>query len=399
MDSGKKIVTEDSTTFYEEGKARLAMRLCLLLCGMFGAMSFFELFQSTKNLILDLFCLVLSAAFYFYIRKTGRFKEIYFLASLSVSLICFFSLTIFLQDLHFAVFLWMVFAILTAYWGVGVWAGTLMLGINVASAFIYHLFFLRENLESLRPITSSVLTGITIEMMVALIAISLLLHQFILNYQRSLQHLQEGNRRLLESNNLIAARDRENTLLLKEVHHRVKNNLQIIVSLLRLQSSGMSPEVEKRFDEAINRILTMAMIHRQLYQSENLSAVEMEAFIHDLASGQLKNQNIQIEVKSELKHFGLKTIVPLGLLLNELLSNSFKHAFKEHSQGKIRVSISSINTEGFELFYDDGGTDIMEDVIKRGFGMELIETLAEQLEGSFTRKGFSYLFRLKNLDI
>ncbi|HRE98082.1 MAG TPA: sensor histidine kinase [Flavobacteriales bacterium] len=366
---------------------------------MFGIMTAIEFFGSLQNFYLDGFCFLLSLGFLLFLLKTKNYKPIYLIGSFSITIICFFSLNNFLHDTHHAVFLWMIYAVMLAYWGVGLTAGAAMLGLNIFSALYYHVYSLEMNVSSLRTIDAGVKTALIVEIVVVMLAIALLLYQFVNNYRISLSKLSDVNEELKEANAMLSAKNAENVLLLKEVHHRVKNNLQIIISLLRLQSGGLPKESMERFDDAINRILTMALIHRKLYQSSDLSVIEIEAYVRDLVSGLTDKETIKLTVDSEVKNFGLKTIVPLGLMLNELLSNSYKHAFKEKESGEIILRIRTHGTDAFLLEYSDSGIWIESEASSERFGLNLIETLTEQMEGSIERKGSSYVFKLKNLDI
>ena len=108
---------------------------------------------------------------------------------------------------------------------------------------------------------------------------------------------------------------------------------------------------------------------------------------------------IGFSVKSEVNKIGLKTIVPLGLLINELLSNSIKHAFSKKAKGFISINILKSNTNEFKLVYSDDGNWIEPKKNYTGFGLGLIQTLVEQLEGNFTRNKSAYTFTIKNIDI
>ncbi|MCL4857154.1 MAG: sensor histidine kinase, partial [Flavobacteriales bacterium] len=213
-----------------------------------------------------------------------------------------------------------------------------------------------------------------------------------------------ANQGLETQNQLITAKNNENILLMKEVHHRVKNNLQIIISLLRLQKGNLAPEIQQKFDESINRIMTMSLIHSKLYQSNDFSKINIKSYIEDLINEILLSlsidDNINTNIVSNVDAIGLKTIVPLGLILNELLSNSFKHAFKECEIGSISIEINKINNHEFELNYYDSGKWMDVTTEKRvKFGLELIETLTEQLDGTMSRVESKYNFKLKNIDI
>jgi two-component sensor histidine kinase len=179
-----------------------------------------------------------------------------------------------------------------------------------------------------------------------------------------------------------------NEILLKEIHHRVKNNLQIVSSLLKLQSAESSDNrVQKHFDEAIGRIRSMALIHERMYNDDDLSSVDIKSYLELLAkdifhSNQV-NGDIRFNVISDLEQVDIKSIVPISLIFNELITNSIKHGFRESKKGGIELRIE--RTNGFVRFHycDDG--DWREPNNSSSFGLDLIETLTGQLDGQLKR--------------
>ena len=152
---------------------------------------------------------------------------------------------------------------------------------------------------------------------------------------------------------------REKELLLKEIHHRVKNNLQVISSLLAMQSDD-SPDggVHPILEESIHRVRSMALIHERLYQSETLERIDFGEYARSLA-GYLYNSyrmssNVQLVVEAAPTAVNIETAVPLGLVLNELVSNAFKYAFMDGSPGTLRVTLGPAG-DGFALVVADTG--------------------------------------------
>jgi two-component sensor histidine kinase len=209
------------------------------------------------------------------------------------------------------------------------------------------------------------------------------------------KELKNINQKLVDKNS-------ENIVLIKEVHHRVKNNLQIIISLLRLQKHELNEESKEKFDEAINRIMAMSIIHKKLYQTEELSKIDVESYIQELIneiiSSLSTHNNIKTNINTNIDSIGLKTIVPFGLLMNELLSNSFKHAFTEINNGTINIDINYSLDANLSLNYSDNGTWKEPSSSSSQFGLELIQVLTDQLEGTFKRQASEYSFTLQNLD-
>ena len=223
--------------------------------------------------------------------------------------------------------------------------------------------------------------------------------------------LSNSHKKTLEIQNeelkrtLISKEEKET--LLKEVHHRVKNNLQIINSLIRLQSHYMSPtNYKSKLVDIENRIRSMALVHEKLYKSGNLSKLDSEKYIIDLAKNILTafefKEDIKFEFNIQKLQLSIDTLIPLGLVINEIISNSIKYAFNGLSGGIIKISLSQ--KDNIELNISDNGigADLTFNELSRdSLGMELIETLCEQLNGEFnldTEKGFNYHFRFKKLD-
>jgi len=181
----------------------------------------------------------------------------------------------------------------------------------------------------------------------------------------------------------------EKELLLKEVHHRVKNNLQIISALLSLQSSYIVDEdIIEIFRNSQNRIKSMALVHENLYRSKDLGKVDFNEYINQLvfhlsqSYGDLAGK-IKFKVNSENVYLNINTAIPCGMIINELVSNSLKHAFPDGRSGKICVDLSS-EDNGFKLIVNDNGVGIKGDMnIKESktLGFRLIDTLVEQING------------------
>jgi two-component sensor histidine kinase len=194
----------------------------------------------------------------------------------------------------------------------------------------------------------------------------------------------------------LAARNTENELLLKEIHHRVKNNLEVVSSLLALQSAQIDdPSVQSAMLASQNRVHSMGIIHQKLYQGENLAAIEMRDYFINLSDNILDSFNAEGHIKVECNMpkliLDVDTAVSIGLITNELLTNSLKYAFNEKENGAIKISLTeqdaTANTEGVYLLKisDDGiGKPINEKAKGTGFGTQLVNLLTKQLDGKLT---------------
>ncbi len=187
----------------------------------------------------------------------------------------------------------------------------------------------------------------------------------------------------------------EKTVLLQEVHHRVKNNLNIIVSLLNLQSDQYEKDQDPAavLENSKNRVYSMALVHEHLYKYDSLATIEMGTYIEDMM-GYLfelygKKKQITYTVKVEAISLGIAQAIPLGLILNELVSNAIKHAFPAGKSGKIVVALSKNGGNACSLSVKDNGVGIPVDWSAKqsvSLGLELVNILSEQLEARVNYK-------------
>ncbi|MGB8216909.1 MAG: PAS domain S-box protein [Candidatus Methanoperedens sp.] len=189
----------------------------------------------------------------------------------------------------------------------------------------------------------------------------------------------------------IEASLKEKEILLREIHHRVKNNMQIISSLLGLQAESIKEEKYlEMFRDSRNRIMSMYIIHEKLYRSRDLEKIEFNEYIRDLANGLLQSHGVEAG-KVELNinvgdtSLGIDFAIPCGLIINELITNSLKYAFPDGRKGKISISLHTLDKNMFKLVVSDNGVGFPSDVDFRkteSLGLRLVTILAEnQLHG------------------
>jgi two-component sensor histidine kinase len=227
---------------------------------------------------------------------------------------------------------------------------------------------------------------------VFLILFGLILYNFLkLKKQRKVINVQQEELKVQHVR--IEGSLFEKEVLLKEIHHRVKNNLQIISSLLNIQAQNITDEnVLDSIKEAQSRVQAMSLIHQNLYQSQELDAIDMQDYIKQLTSylNEMFNsalEKIKIEVKAPQIYFDIDTAIPLGLIINELVSNAFKYAFEKIIDKKIMISIESKDGIEYQLTVSDNGIGIAKDFIledSKSLGLNLVSILSRQLRGSVT---------------
>jgi PAS domain S-box-containing protein len=178
-------------------------------------------------------------------------------------------------------------------------------------------------------------------------------------------------------------------MMMKEVHHRVKNNLMIISSLLNLQARNIKDSVTRDiFRDSQSRAKCMALIHEKLYRSGDLKKIEMsdyiQSLIKDLCGIYMTDNSLKIETNLEKAMIDINTVIPLGLVLNELLTNAFKYAYPKGEKGIIKVNFTKIDDQYYLLEVSDNGVGLpskMDPYSPKTLGMQLINNLASQLQG------------------
>lgn len=219
----------------------------------------------------------------------------------------------------------------------------------------------------------------------AIIALVLFAGVSIVVYRR----IKNDNKIITEQKTLLQQSLTEKETLLKEVHHRVKNNLQIISSLFDKQSRQSKDEVTRKLmKEGQDRVFSIALVHQNLYQSENLSTIEIKPYLETLTrniekSQKSESQNITLNLDIKDSFESIDTIIPLGLILNELITNCYKYAFTGREKGSIAISFHTLNNAIILTVKDDGiGLPPDFNIQKNNsLGMNLVRGLVRQLNG------------------
>ena len=211
-----------------------------------------------------------------------------------------------------------------------------------------------------------------------------------INIYRGFKKKQLINELLEAQKAEISRKNEEKTAMLKEIHHRVKNNLGVVNSLLRLQSREIEDEKTlNMFKEAQKRVLSMALLHEKMYKSDDLAHIDIQEHIQLLASDLIKtyavNKDIKLDISIEEIDIGLRTLVPLGLIINEIITNALKYAFNEKDNGCISLHIAPLDHKKFEMIIADDGSGYELKSESTGLGTKLIQAFTKQLNGSMKR--------------
>ncbi len=204
-----------------------------------------------------------------------------------------------------------------------------------------------------------------------------------LELEEAQRTLETTNRELRET--MLSKEEKE--VMIKEIHHRVKNNLQIVKSLIRFQMDQVSdPRTTELFNECVNRVSAMALVHEQTYLSKDLANIDVSTYLssltRDLCYAYTIDTKLDLDIRIHVATLSVDTLIPLGLLINEVISNSLKYAFKGRKEGVILVHLEGNEESGLHLRIGDNGVGLPDRSRwdrPQSLGMELIQTLAGQL--------------------
>jgi two-component sensor histidine kinase len=184
---------------------------------------------------------------------------------------------------------------------------------------------------------------------------------------------------------------KEKEVLLREIYHRTKNNMQVMISLLRIQSANIEDkQVAEMFKESRDRIRSMALVHEKLYQNKGLADVDFKGYVKSLVNSIFSSYGVNAAgitsiTETDNVSIGLETAIPCGLIINELVSNSLKYAFPGNRKGEISVALRSFDEDALVLEVGDNGIGMPEDLDFRNtasMGLHLVNILSEdQLHG------------------
>lgn len=367
-------------------KVKLALRMSFMFSIVFVVLACTYYFDSIEDFLtmfsgasISMLCLLI-------VKLKRNYTLVFHIYSLSGVLITSYNLIFFHHSMHLGDVLWMLAGVSLAFFCLGRVLGFILLLVSLTAIVLFVFYSLNIHIESIQARTNYQKLALAIEMISGFGLNYYLFYLFLNMNHYSEKKLVESYDQLKEQNARILLQNDEKTTLVREVHHRVKNNLQIVVSLLRMQSQEVdNPEFRSLFQESINRIMAMSLIHQKLYKNDNLSQIRVDDYLKELIteimSLSFKEQGVRYEIKTGVEKIGLKTLIPVGLLINELVSNSLKHAFDDFADARIEIEIQKEGENCLRIHYFDNGI-WKHQVENSTFGLILIDTLIEQLDGS-----------------
>lgn len=239
----------------------------------------------------------------------------------------------------------------------------------------------------------------------AIIVLLAVLYYWNNTLRKIIKRKKKTEQQLKESLIEIKKNDEEKKVLLQEIHHRVKNNLQVVSSMMRLQANIVNdPLSSKTLKEAVERIKTIALVHDRIYKSRHINSVRLKDYIETLYKDimlQFKGvKPAELTIEGTNMDIHMDKVVPLALILNELITNSIKYAFDNQKDPKINILLTTPKSTGLELIYSDNG-EWKESEDSDHFGTSLIEIFTEQLDGEYelekTSEKTSYHFKFNTL--
>lgn len=241
---------------------------------------------------------------------------------------------------------------------------------------------------------ASLLSNLMMVTTISLLIIVMLLYRVYRLKQRTNKKLNEQQNEIFQKNNILENLVVEKEWLLREIHHRVKNNLHMVVGLLASQSEFLkNAEAVQAINDSQNRIQAMSLIHQKLYQSENLSMISMPSYIFELTEYLKDSFDLRKSIRFvlDIDNFDLPLShsIPIGLIFNEAVTNSIKYAFPDNAEGKIFISLKAEKDHEIVLIIQDNGIGLPEEFDpynNPSLGIKLMNGLSEDIKGKFEIK-------------
>lgn len=374
-------------SYFEKSKFSVTWSIFVFLVFVFSGLCISHGLTADPSILSSSFALLFSIIALIILVKTREYKIVALVAAISGTIICQYMMFIIDDSERISDLMWILLVTFYIFYTLGSKWGGIILTTNLTGLLLKVTLF-TESIQQL-GIEHHIKTIVNVA--ISTVAIGFIIHKII-------SSSEQNNRELNSLNIQLANQNKEKTVLLKEIHHRVKNNLQVVSSLLRLQASELTdPHTKAQFNDAVARISSMALIHEKMYQKEDLANLDLKVYldslIKDLMNSYSKTEGIIVAIDSNLQYMKIKNLVPIALIFNELITNSLKHAFTNTKQGEINISILTKGQDVLISYRDNGNW--IKPVSDNSFGMTLIDTFTEQLDGEYTinlEKGTEYKF-------
>lgn len=376
----------DYTDYYDQARFELTWVITSAICIAMVIFSVTATVFTPEFSVIAIISIVISLLFLVNLWFSKKFKRTAIAFVVLGTLLSVVQLFMVNEVLHLVDLVWFFVIALFGFFTLGMIWGLLTVFMYISGLIVYILFFVNKNLETVGIVTIETKIAMVVNAVLAGTLLFYVVYKFYTTNKYAENKYHTVNENLSEKNELIKKKNEANEIMLKEIHHRVKNNLQIITSLLRLQSIEIeSAETEKHFREAIDRVSAMAMIHEQLYQ-EDLSKIELDNYIHSLVQSLIGNyavdkEKVHYKVNVGQVSIDIQKIVPLALILNELVSNSLKHGESRKHDIEISIDLSMVDNSIFLNYHDNGSWK--DESGKKSFGLQLIDVLCSQLDGEY----------------
>ncbi len=382
MNSSKVILSEDQLKIFDQTRYLLVKRAGVMFMVILAVVSVINSMFEHYNPTPDITTMGLIGICLFLLHRTKDYRFVSKIGVLGATVTLIITLFT-LRGMHLATPIWMVTCIVFTYLVLEKFWGGLILAINFSGLAVYLMTIFENRMNGRFLIIQSDAYVFLAEFMVQGAALGYLLHVFLSASQTTERYLIESHRYAEDQNSVILKQKSQIEVMLKEIHHRVKNNLQIIASILRLQSNESNDHDNVALIESVNRVNTMAMIHDKMYKSDTFQAFDLSNYVENLVMCICDSYPVGKDIKArvEVENFNVSTntMVPLAMIINELITNSIKHAFPDEMNPKIDLKIKGLLEDRFELFYKDNGRWKESE---NAFGTEIITAMTDQLEGN-----------------
>jgi two-component sensor histidine kinase len=381
--------------FNERSQIKMTFRIWFILSLLFIVLaSIVVVFENDYGLIYPISTGLVFLVVVAYLLRSNKRKIASYLISFSGVIITLIAVFLLENPMPIDGGLWLIIFCMYAYFSLEKRTGNVLFVFSMVVYSVYLIFVLPKHLDTFD--LESLQLSQQIVLVATIVSIFLIIRHlivaFILANKEGEKHLLEVNSELSYQNTIIESQNKEKTLMMMEIHHRVKNNLQVINSLLRIQANKLQDDQSRDvFNEAQNKVIAMSLIHEEMYKNKNLDEINFMGYIHNLTKAIVANNQsdkaVDVNVDSEIEFIDNKTMVPLGLILNEMIINSLKHGFKIANNNRIDIQFI-FNDKGedeFVMHYKDNGKgfDPTEVNVENSFGLEMIDALSEQLDAQF----------------